>query len=29
MIAATGVFKALKNKTKNYSKLRTDPNWKL
>ena len=29
MIAAAGVFKALKNKTKNYSKLKTDPNWKL
>jgi len=29
MIAAAGAFKALKNQTKDYSKLKTDPNWKL
>lgn len=29
MIAAAGAFKALKDRTKDYSKLKTDPNWKL
>lgn len=29
MIAAAGVFKALKGKTKDYTKLKTDPNLKL